>query len=122
MILLFLDNYCSTDNQSVDRAYHIGQKKDVIVYHLMTCGTVEEKIYRQQVKHHLIFEFFIMWNIAYCLNLMRQIYKGGLFKSATEDKEQIHNFDYWVSTRKLDIILILFQLITNKWETILTCA
>lgn len=42
--------FCSTDNQSVDRAYRIGQTKDVIVYRLMTCGTVEEKIYRKQVK------------------------------------------------------------------------
>ncbi|KAL0543614.1 hypothetical protein IC582_018714 [Cucumis melo] len=58
----------STDNQSVDRAYRIGQKKDVIVYRLMTCGTVEEKIYRKQV------------------------YKGGLFKTATEHKEQIRYF------------------------------
>ncbi|KAK9950149.1 hypothetical protein M0R45_005651 [Rubus argutus] len=31
----------STDNQSVDRAYRIGQNKDVIVYRLMTCATVE---------------------------------------------------------------------------------
>ncbi|KAK1418802.1 hypothetical protein QVD17_27949 [Tagetes erecta] len=58
----------STDAQSVDRAYRIGQKKDVVVYRLMTCGTVEEKIYR------------------------KQIYKGGLFKSATEHKEQIRYF------------------------------
>ncbi|WVZ26466.1 hypothetical protein V8G54_005010 [Vigna mungo] len=58
----------ATDNQSVDRAYRIGQKKDVIVYRLMTCGTVEEKIYRKQV------------------------YKGGLFKTATEKKEQIRYF------------------------------
>ncbi|OIW18154.1 hypothetical protein TanjilG_31274 [Lupinus angustifolius] len=58
----------STDNQSVDRAYRIGQTKDVLVYRLMTCGTVEEKIYRKQV------------------------YKGGLFKSATEHKEQIRYF------------------------------
>ncbi|KAK8710077.1 hypothetical protein V6N13_145418 [Hibiscus sabdariffa] len=58
----------STDNQSVDRAYRIGQKKDVVVYRLMTCGTVEEKIYR------------------------KQIYKGGLFKTATEHKEQIRYF------------------------------
>ncbi|KAL5755404.1 hypothetical protein ACOSP7_023624 [Xanthoceras sorbifolium] len=58
----------STDNQSVDRAYRIGQKKDVIVYRLMTCGTVEEKIYR------------------------KQIFKGGLFKTATEHKEQIRYF------------------------------
>ncbi|KAG2410642.1 Protein CHROMATIN REMODELING-like protein [Vigna angularis] len=61
-------NVVSMDNQSVDRAYRIGQKKDVIVYRLMTCGTVEEKIYRKQV------------------------YKGGLFKTATEKKEQIRYF------------------------------
>ncbi|KAF9681810.1 hypothetical protein SADUNF_Sadunf05G0041300 [Salix dunnii] len=58
----------STDNQSVDRAYRIGQKKDVVVYRLMTCGTVEEKIYR------------------------KQIFKGGLFRTATENKEQMRYF------------------------------
>jgi len=47
----------STDNQSVDRAYRIGQKKDVIVYRLMTCGTVEEKIYRKQVIFPLVIIF-----------------------------------------------------------------
>ena len=49
-LILFVRLSCSTDNQSVDRAYRIGQTKDVIVYRLMTCGTVEEKIYRKQVK------------------------------------------------------------------------
>lgn len=58
----------STDNQSVDRAYRIGQMKDVIVYRLMTCSTVEEKIYRMQ------------------------IFKGGLFRTATEHKEQMRYF------------------------------
>ncbi|KAJ3681479.1 hypothetical protein LUZ60_015968 [Juncus effusus] len=58
----------SMDNQSVDRAYRIGQTKDVIVYRLMTCGTIEEKIYQ------------------------RQVFKGGLFKTATEQKEQTRYF------------------------------
>uniref|UniRef100_A0ACD5VJG7 Uncharacterized protein n=1 Tax=Avena sativa TaxID=4498 RepID=A0ACD5VJG7_AVESA len=58
----------STDNQSVDRAYRIGQKKDVIVYRLMTSGTIEEKIYKLQV------------------------FKGALFRSATEQKEQTRYF------------------------------
>ncbi|CAM6093032.1 unnamed protein product [Calypogeia fissa] len=58
----------STDNQSVDRAYRIGQKKDVAVYRLMTCGTIEEKIYRKQV------------------------FKGGLMKIATETKNQMRYF------------------------------
>ncbi|XP_063059360.1 DNA excision repair protein ERCC-6-like [Engraulis encrasicolus] len=39
----------ATDAQAVDRAYRIGQTQNVIVYRLITCGTVEEKIYRRQV-------------------------------------------------------------------------
>ncbi|XP_029140482.1 DNA excision repair protein ERCC-6-like [Protobothrops mucrosquamatus] len=39
----------ATDAQAVDRAYRIGQKDNVIIYRLITCGTVEEKIYRRQV-------------------------------------------------------------------------
>ncbi|KAF0895629.1 hypothetical protein E2562_013926 [Oryza meyeriana var. granulata] len=58
----------STDNQSVDRAYRIGQTKDVIVYRLMTSGTIEEKIYKLQV------------------------FKGALFRTATEHKEQTRYF------------------------------
>jgi hypothetical protein len=33
----------------VDRAFRIGQTRNVVVYRLVTCGTVEEKIYRKQV-------------------------------------------------------------------------
>ena len=33
-----------THPQAIDRAYRIGQQKDVTVYRLITCGTVEEKI------------------------------------------------------------------------------
>ncbi|XP_069049062.1 DNA excision repair protein ERCC-6-like [Lepisosteus oculatus] len=39
----------ATDSQAVDRAYRIGQEKDVVVYRLITCGTIEEKIYRRQI-------------------------------------------------------------------------
>ncbi|XP_012936041.1 DNA excision repair protein ERCC-6-like [Aplysia californica] len=39
----------ATDAQAVDRAFRIGQEKNVVVYRLITCGTVEEKIYRRQV-------------------------------------------------------------------------
>ncbi|XP_030579295.1 DNA excision repair protein ERCC-6-like [Archocentrus centrarchus] len=39
----------ATDAQAVDRAYRIGQTANVIIYRLITCGTVEEKIYRRQV-------------------------------------------------------------------------
>jgi hypothetical protein len=52
----------------VDRAYRIGQKQEVVVYRLITCGTIEEKIYR------------------------RQVFKGGLFKSGTEEGAQQQYF------------------------------
>ena len=31
------------------RAYRIGQNKNVVIYRLITCGTIEEKIYRKQI-------------------------------------------------------------------------
>ena len=37
------------DNQAIDRAYRIGQIKEVIAYRLITAGTVEEKMYGKQV-------------------------------------------------------------------------
>ncbi|XP_069136028.1 DNA excision repair protein ERCC-6-like [Argopecten irradians] len=39
----------ATDAQAVDRVFRIGQDKNVVIYRLITCGTVEEKIYRRQV-------------------------------------------------------------------------
>ncbi|XP_053130112.1 DNA excision repair protein ERCC-6-like [Hemicordylus capensis] len=39
----------ATDAQAVDRSYRIGQKENVVIYRLITCGTVEEKIYRRQI-------------------------------------------------------------------------
>ncbi|XP_066919121.1 DNA excision repair protein ERCC-6-like [Clytia hemisphaerica] len=38
-----------TDAQAVDRVYRVGQKKDVVIYRLITCGSIEEKIYRKQI-------------------------------------------------------------------------
>ena len=39
----------ANDNQAVDRCYRIGQKRDVIVYRLVSIGGLEERIYRRQV-------------------------------------------------------------------------
>jgi SNF2 family DNA or RNA helicase len=37
----------STDLQARERAWRIGQQKDVTVYRLLTAGTIEEKIYHR---------------------------------------------------------------------------
>lgn len=37
----------ANDNQAVDRCYRIGQKKDVIVYRLVSIGGLEELMYRR---------------------------------------------------------------------------
>ena len=39
----------AVDAQAVDRAYRVGQSRDVVTYRLITAGTVEEKMYRLQV-------------------------------------------------------------------------
>lgn len=39
----------STDTQARERAWRLGQKKEVTIYRLMTAGTIEEKIYHRQL-------------------------------------------------------------------------
>ena len=39
----------STDLQARERAYRIGQQRDVTVYRLITRGTIEEKVYHRQI-------------------------------------------------------------------------
>ena len=39
----------STDMQARERAWRIGQKREVTVYRLITAGAVEEKIYHRQI-------------------------------------------------------------------------
>ena len=36
-----------TDMQARERAWRVGQKKDVTIYRLLTTGTIEEKIYHR---------------------------------------------------------------------------
>ncbi|KAJ1914656.1 DNA repair protein rhp26 [Mycoemilia scoparia] len=39
----------STDMQARERAWRLGQKRDVVIYRLLTAGTIEEKIYHRQI-------------------------------------------------------------------------
>ena len=40
----------TVDIQAVDRAHRIGQLREVVTYRLITCGSVEERMYRRQVR------------------------------------------------------------------------
>uniref|UniRef100_A0A3Q0KMF4 Excision repair helicase ercc-6-related n=1 Tax=Schistosoma mansoni TaxID=6183 RepID=A0A3Q0KMF4_SCHMA len=39
----------TTDLQARERAWRIGQSRDVVIYRLLTSGTIEEKIYHRQI-------------------------------------------------------------------------
>ena len=39
----------STDSQARERAYRIGQQRDVVVYRFIVRGTIEEKVYHRQI-------------------------------------------------------------------------
>ena len=49
VVMLDPDWNPANDNQAIDRAYRIGQTRDVIVYRLVTFSGIEEKIYQRQV-------------------------------------------------------------------------
>ncbi|KAL1329867.1 hypothetical protein HN51_047051 [Arachis hypogaea] len=44
----------SNDMQARERAWRIGQKRDVTVYRLITRGTIEEKVYHRQIYKHFL--------------------------------------------------------------------
>ncbi|KAL4452053.1 hypothetical protein ABPG75_007715 [Micractinium tetrahymenae] len=44
----------STDVQARERAWRIGQKREVVIYRLITSGTIEEKVYHRQVYKHFL--------------------------------------------------------------------
>jgi hypothetical protein len=55
------------DRQAVDRAFRIGQKKDVVVYRLIMASSVEEKMYEKQVRYSL---FSLSLSLSLLLYLM----------------------------------------------------
>lgn len=58
MVQVHITNYIANHNyglsQARERAWRIGQKKDVIVYRLITRGTIEEKVYHRQIYKHFL--------------------------------------------------------------------
>jgi DNA excision repair protein ERCC-6-like len=82
----------ANDNQAIDRIYRIGQKRDVIVYRLVTIGGIEEMIYR------------------------RQIHKQGMGKATIEEKHSSKGNSQYFSNDDL-FMLFKFEKNARKSET-----
>ena len=50
--------FSSVENQAVDRAYRIGQTRNVFVYKFITAGTLEEKIIALQNRKGQLADIF----------------------------------------------------------------
>lgn len=44
----------AADVQARERAWRIGQSRDVVIYRLITRGTIEEKVYHRQIYKHFL--------------------------------------------------------------------
>lgn len=51
------------DQQAQDRAYRIGQQRDVRVYRFISVGTIEENMYLRQIYKQVIFDFLCFSNL-----------------------------------------------------------
>ena len=49
VVLIDPDWNPQTDVQARERAWRLGQKREVTIYRLITRGTIEEKIYQRQI-------------------------------------------------------------------------
>jgi len=87
VILLDPDWNPQTDIQARERAWRLGQKRDVTIYRLITRGTIEEKIYQRQ-----IFKLLLSNRI---LDKPKQYLTRGIFsKSDIRDLFRLTDRDY----------------------------
>ena len=79
----------ATDAQAVDRAYRVGQTRPVLVYRLVTCGTVEEKIVRNQIFKRGLHKMVMQQENQHRYFTKQQL--RDLFKLGTLDASETHH-------------------------------
>ncbi len=87
----------SYDLQAQDRAYRIGQLRDVEVYRLVSAGTVEEIVYARQIYKQQ------QANIGYNASTERRYFKG--VQNNKDQKGEIFGLDNLLTFHGDDIIL-----------------
>lgn len=70
VVLIDPDWNPANDSQARERAYRVGQKRDVTIFRLVTAGTLEEKVYQRQ-----IFKQFLSNNVLRDPKLSRRVFK-----------------------------------------------
>lgn len=53
----------ATDTQARERAWRIGQEKDVTIYRLLTAGTIEEKVIKLHLNRYNFLPYFFYYNL-----------------------------------------------------------
>lgn len=71
----------SAQNQATDRAYRIGQTKNVLVYQLLMRNTIEEKIYEMQKRKKAMSDLFV------------ENSKGGISTLSKEELKDLFSMD-----------------------------
>lgn len=87
----------SYDLQAQDRAYRIGQHRDVEVYRLVSAGTIEEIVYARQIYKQQ------QANIGYNASTERRYFKG--VQNAKDQKGEIFGLDNLFTFHGDDIVL-----------------
>ena len=87
----------SYDLQAQDRAYRIGQMRDVEVYRLVSAGTVEEVVYARQIYKQQ------QANIGYSASTERRYFKG--VQNQKDQKGEIFGLDNLLTFHGDDVFL-----------------
>jgi hypothetical protein len=87
----------SYDLQAQDRAYRIGQQRDVEVYRLVSAGTLEEIVYARQIYKQQ------QANIGYNASTERRYFKG--VQNAKDQKGEIFGLNNLLTFHGDDIVL-----------------
>ena len=99
----------ANDNQAIDRICRIGQKRDVVVYRLVTCNGIEEKIYRRQVyKRGINLQTIETENTSGISTQQSGNKQGDFFKYFNDsDLFELFSFDY--ESQKCDTLNLLTE-------------
>jgi superfamily II DNA/RNA helicase len=87
----------SYDLQAQDRAYRIGQLRDVEVFRLVSAGTIEEIVYARQIYKQQ------QANIGYTASTERRYFKG--VQNKTDQKGEIFGLENLLTFHADDIVL-----------------